>query len=173
MSLQKITVGVKGGGDSVEFYASPELEESGQTIYISMDDIRSPASLMIWMGSPSRTFSINAKLISRTTTEASESVRQKNLLQSWRMPLGNGIGQSAVPKVLSLNGYGNQFQNIPVVVQSVNFSFPTDVDYISTNGYDVPIVWPVSLVLREFHTKDEMESFSYDAFKAGKLPNWN
>lgn len=194
MALQKITLSEKAGSNpyasgsafdisynsafnpsanSVSFYASPELEESGQTIYISMDDIRSPASLLIWMGSPSRTFSINAKLISRTETEAKESVRQKNLLQAWRMPLGGGIGQSSVPSIISLNGYGGQFRNIPVVVQSVNFSFPTDVDYISTSGYDVPIIWPVSVVLREFHTKDEMETFNYNSYKAGTLDNWN
>lgn len=194
MALQKITLSEQKGSNpyasgaafdiafndaynpkanSVIFYASPEVEESGQTIYISMDDIRSPASLMIWMGSPSRTFSINAKLISRTVAEAADSVRQKNLLQAWRMPLGGGIGQSSVPSIISLNGYGGQFQNIPTVVQSVSFSFPTDVDYITVGKFDVPIVWPVSVVLREFHTKNDMEGFDYNAYKSGTLDKWN
>lgn len=161
-------------GDSVVFYASPELEESGSTIYISLDDIRAPASIMVWMGSPSRTFTINSKLISRTQKEAQESVRQKNLLQAWRMPQGSGVGISSVPEIISLTGYGNQFKYIPTIVQSLNISYPTDVDYIdSGNGYFVPIVWPISVTLKEFHTQPDMAAFDYEAYKSGELNFWN
>jgi hypothetical protein len=171
-NTRKITLTAATG--TVEFYSSPEMEESGSTIYISLDDIRSPASLMIWMGSPARTFSINAKLISRTQDEADESFTQKSLLQAWRMPTGAGIAQSSVPEIIYLNGYGNQFNNIPCVVQSLNISYPTDVDYIiSSAGFNVPIIWPVSVVLREFHTTDDMASFDYDAYKSGNLEGWN
>jgi hypothetical protein len=170
-NTRKITLTAATG--TVEFYSSPEMEESGSTIYISLDDIRAPASIMLWMGSPARQFSINAKLISRTAAEADESIRQKNLLQAWRMPTGPGVGSSAVPEIIQLNGYGNQFQSIPCIVISVNFSFPTDVDYISSSGYDVPIIWPVSITLKEFHTQKDMAAFNYDAYRAGTLGNWN
>lgn len=159
--------------DGITFYASPEMEESGSTIYISLDDIRAPASILIWMGSPGRTFNINAKFIARTQAEAVDSAKSVNLLRAWRTPTGNSIAQSSTPEVLGLSGYGNQFMNISVVIQSLNISFPTDVDYIdSGNGFMVPIVWPVSITLREYHTKDDMTSFDYGSYKAGTLEGW-
>lgn len=163
------------GGDKVVFENTPELEEQGSTVYIIEDSIRSPGSLIVWMGSPSRRFSINARLISRTVPEAQQNWKNKVLLQAWRMPTtSGGIGTSSAPEVVNLSGYGDNFLAIPCIVQSVSFSYPTDVDYIDAGNANVPIIWPVSVQLLEYHTTDDMSStYQYDQFKTGQLPGWN
>ena len=166
--------GTTGAGDIVIFKNTPEVEEQSSTAYIIEDSIRSPASLIVWMGSPSRRFTINARLISRTVDEARENWGNKVLLQSWRMPTSGGIGNSSAPEVVVLDGHKSNFLSIPCIVQSVNISYPIDVDYIDIGVANVPIVWPISVSLVEYHTEDDMSNtYNYDAFRSGTLEGWN
>ena len=71
---------------SVSFDVTPDINESGTASYFEASEIRAPCSILIYMGSPSRTFQINAKLISRTTAEAYATEQKVNILRSWRMP---------------------------------------------------------------------------------------
>lgn len=172
---------VESGGEKVIFTATPELEESGTTLYIETSEGRMPSSLLIYMGSPSRNFNISAKLISRTTAEATTNFKYKALLQAWRMPLdafgdggiaGDDSGQT--PRIIRLSGYGKQFMAIPTVVKSVNFTWPSDVDYIADiSGNMVPIIWPVSVSLQEVHTIEDVKAFKYGDYKLGNLEEWS
>jgi hypothetical protein len=87
------------------------------------------------------------------------------------------------PPVLYFYGYSedgitatNTVQNIrrvPVVVASVGFSYPNDVDYIPTlDGVPFPTVMNITLDLRETKAPYEIEQFSLADFKAGKLIGW-
>ena len=159
---------------SVTFDVTPEIEEQGSTAYIIEDSVRAPASIIIWMGSPSRTFNINAKFLSRTVEEARFNYKQKSFLQAWRMPTTKGVGNSSAPELIQLSGYGDNFQDISCIVRSVTFSYPTDVDYIDIGNASIPIVWPVSVQLLEYHTIEDMEStYDYGKFKSGTLEGWN
>lgn len=169
--------------DVVIFRNTPEIEESGSSLYLSIDNIRQAASLLIWLGSPSRTFSITNKMVSRTVEEAETNYKYLSLLRAWRMP-SQGAGtqtdgsDTAAPETLRLWGYdGNgegQFLGIPVVVANLNISFLSDVDYITTSsGYQMPIILPVNISLREAHTANDLtEKFNYGDYKAGKLEEW-
>lgn len=158
----------------IRFFASPEVNESGSALYMEISEIRSPASVSVYMGSPSRIFNINAKLISRTELEAQKNWHYINILRSWRMPNQN-VGQafkSAEPSVLNMFGYGKIFKGIPVVIKNISFDFNTDSDYIkSKNGSDIPIILPVSIQLQEMRTVEDMNTFDIKAFREGKL-NW-
>lgn len=170
----KIKLMAKTSSDTVIFEASPEIEENGTAIYTTLDDIRAPASYSLYAGSPSRTFSLNAQFISRTAEEAENNYKYKSLLQAWRTPIKTFGGIESGPETLILYGYGKNFFRIPVYVNSVNFSFPSDVDYVrSTSGVPMPIVMPVSLTLREARTVQDLQAFNYEQFKAGILPGWN
>lgn len=69
--------------NSVRFFISPEMSESRHVNYVDISDVRLPSSILIWMGSPSRTFSLNAKLLARSTAEADRSFKDLNMLKSW------------------------------------------------------------------------------------------
>lgn len=166
-----------GREKTVVFFATPEVQESGTTIWVDLSEIRAPASYSYYMGSPSRTFNINAKFVSRTTAEAERTLKYVNLLRSWRMPNQDGgvdEGFSAAePSTLHLFGYGHVFRGIPVAIKSLNIDLNGETDYIkSKNGSDVPIIWPVSIGLQEMHSIEDFARFDISRFRKGELPWW-
>lgn len=172
---------VESSGAMVMFKVTPEIEESGQAIYTEINEGRMAATLLVYMGSPSRTFNISAKLVSRTTEEATQNFKNKSLLQAWRMPVNNsagggiaGDGEGATPRIVRLYGYGDMFIGIPTIIRSVNFTLPSDVDYIpDNNGNMLPIVWPVNISLQEAHTMEDVKKFDYEKYKTGTLVEWS
>lgn len=165
------------GTEQVAFNLSPEISESKQVIYAEIGDIRQAASILIYGGSPSRKWSINAKFLSRTTEEADATWYSVQLMRSWTNPDSNykyGI-DSGTPRVLRLYGYGRTWKGIPVVLTSINIDYPTDIDYIQTSfGSNVPIIHSVSLQLTEARKPDDLlnDSFNLEKFKLGVLPEW-
>lgn len=163
--------------NTVKFHATPQIQETGTTLWSSIEDARAPASILTYQGSPSRNFNISAKFISRTKKEADRTFRYVNLLRSWRMPyIGGSAGGrlfAAEPEVLHLFGYGNTFRGIPVVLRSLNLDLTDEVDYIkSSNNSDIPIIWPVTISLQEIHTIKDFNTFKIDDFSKGILPWW-
>lgn len=142
--------------ESVVFQITPEVSESRTVSYVDISDVRLPSSILIWTGSPSRNFTIGAKLFARTEAEADLAFKYKSLLQSWTVSNvnylnGSNFNQtnvtdlavgasggdflfSGTPDVLYLEGYGGQLRRIPVVITALNITYPTDVDYIQTSG---------------------------------------
>lgn len=192
---------INTGIETVTFEISPDMSESKQVIYTEFGDIRQAASILIYGGSPSRKWSINAKFISRTPDEADSSWRMVQRLKSWTNPDKNfkyGFDRS-IPRVLRLYGYGRTWRGIPVVITSLNVEYPTDVDYIPASyvaeparvagqtdeefentpntRYDygtlVPVIQTVSIQLTEIRNPSElMEKFNLEKFKLGMLENW-
>lgn len=164
------------GTEQVAFDLSPEISESKQVIYAEIGDIRQAASILIYGGSPSRKWSLNAKFLSRTQKEADETWRSVQLLRSWTNPDTNykyGI-DSGTPHVLRLYGYGRTWKAIPVVITSLTVDYPTDIDYIPTEyGTNVPVIQSVSMQLTEARTPDDLlKKFDLEKFKLGVLEGW-
>jgi len=90
----------------VVFFVQPNVSESGTANYLEVGDMRQAASLLIYTGSPSRTFSIDATFVSRTVSEAETNLAYVNTLRSWRMPEKTGDGEfnTKTPSRLFLNG---------------------------------------------------------------------
>jgi len=159
----------------VEFDIQPTLSESGSVSYFEIGDIRQAANMLIYMGTPSREFSINGRFVSRSKSEARKSWKSVQLLRSWRMPEQSGGGLNALktPSRLTLRGFGNWFNSIKVRITSLTIEEPEDVDYIRTdNGHDVPIIWPVSVSLKEARSINELRQFDIDKFRRGELGGW-
>lgn len=255
---KSVKLSTPNGKEWVVFYITPEISESRSVNYVDIGDIRMPASILIWMGSPSRSFNINGKLLARTQQEADVSFQSLNYLKSWcvarvsgldskartgtatdvnnyiqRQPVApsypgdiNGVTQAAgtnavalkanavptsialiapvtpppnavpgqtfsvggqlfdkdTPKVLYLEGYSGQFRKIPVVVTSLNISYPSDVNYIqNSTGVWCPIIQDVAITMKEarelFSSKGNVASgaisgFDLTAFKNGTLDFW-
>lgn len=155
---------------------TPEFSESGSVSYAEIADIRQAASILIYMGSPGRSFSINAKFVSRTPEEAGENYRMLQLLKSWRTPdkqFATAL-DSATPRVVRLYAYGNNIKGIPTVMKSINIDFPVDCDYISTadNMAKMPIIFSVSMQFQETRNAKELEQFDIEKYKTGQLQWW-
>lgn len=74
-------------GNSVAFDASPELTETRQTNYHSLDPTHMPGSIQVFKNSNSRTFNLSsAKFLSRTPAEADNTIKRLWVLRSWGMP---------------------------------------------------------------------------------------
>lgn len=159
---------------SVVFEVQPSMSESGNTEYQEISSMRQPASILIYRGSPSREFSINAKFVSRSEQEGEKNLRYVRLLRSWRMPETEGSTSSGSkpPSRLKLTGLGDWFNSIHVRISSLTIETPEDVDYIRVNGVDVPIVWPVNVSLKETRSPSELENFDIEAFRRGDLFTW-
>lgn len=163
----------------IDFDATPDINESGSANYNDISEIRAPASIMIYSGTPSRTYQINAKMFSRTQEEARRTEKKLNVLRSWRMPeaLTGGFAV-AVPAILELSGYKEMFKNIPVVMTNLSIDFSSEFDSIRARRSDtpIPIVVPVSITLREIHNSEDnlsaLEKFDIANFREGTLPNW-
>jgi len=79
-------VSALAGGDTVYFDTTPTVSESGGVEYSSVSLVHMPGEIQVYKGTKSRTFGINAKLISRTSHEASDNIGKLQTLQSWRLP---------------------------------------------------------------------------------------
>lgn len=163
--------------DTIEFDLSPDISESKQVIYAEIGDIRQAASILIYGGSPSRKWSVQAKFLSRTEEEADATWKNVQLLRAWSNPDANykyGADTFGTPHVLRLHGYGRTWKGIPVVLTGVNVEYPSDIDYIPTTyGTGVPVIQAVSFQLTEARTPDDLlKNFDMEKFKRGILPEW-
>ena len=171
-----------GGGDPVIFKVRPEVTVSSSANYIEVSEIRQAASILVYIGSPSRTFTVNAKLVSRTKKEADKNFEILHRLRSWRMPTKNtgrlgADDTSDSPPALELLGYGTEtignFRAIRCVMTALNEDFPVDVDYVTcSNTSEMPIIMTVSISLKEIHKPEDLDKFDFNEFKSGKLPEW-
>lgn len=161
---------------SVIFDVQPTVSESGSVSYFEIGDIRQAANMLIYMGTPSREFSINGRFVSRSKSEASRNWRYVQTLRRWRMPEQSGgeLNATKTPSRLTMTGLGNWFNKITVRITSLNIEEPEDVDYIRTEDgrYDVPIVWPVTVSLKEAKSVEEMREFDINSFRQGTLSGW-
>ncbi len=166
---------------AVTFDITPELEESGSNSLITIDSIRAPASIVIWMGTHSRRFTISATFVSRTVKEATNNFKNISLLKAWRMPMSSTLGQSSAmiskyqiaPETLRLYAYKDNIRGVPVVVGSLNITYPSSVDYIPTdNGTPMPIITKLTISLTEVHNLAGFKVYNYEKFKLGLLEGW-
>lgn len=185
MAQEEITLR-SSDGDSVIFYVTPELTESRSVSYNEISDIRQAGSIVIYMGTASRTYSINAKMVARTGDEADLTYKNTHILKSWCMPKagapewwdnggsGNTLSNDGVtaaidssialgsnnPVILKLYGYGKrQLRGVTVVMESLSIEYPADMTYIKCNSTEayIPIVQTFNIGLKEVHNTEEID----------------
>jgi len=155
---------------------TPEFSESKNVQYAEISEIRAAGSILIFIASPGRTFSINAKLISRTPEEASQNFAYLHTMKSWGQPdldYTNALKDVSVPRTIRIYAYGQNVKGVPTAMKSITVDFPTDVDYIPTvgNTAKMPIICNVSMSFQETRTAEELQAFDILKYKSGQL-NW-
>lgn len=173
-------------GAYVNFSVSPEISESKSVNYIEISEIRQAASILVFIASPGRNFTVNAKLVSRSEAEAAQNFSRLNLMKSWSMPDKQGGSRvsgspssrsidTSAPTILYIYGYGQLLKGIQVVMKSINIEYPTDVDYVPVAGdpkTKMPIIMPVSMTFQEIRSAEELQQFDLNAYKLGQLEHW-
>jgi hypothetical protein len=165
--------------DYVRFKVMPTISESRNASYSDVQIAHHPGVIIKYDHTSSRAWGLSQiKLISRTVAEATENQRTLNLMRSWLMPyygygteIENKNMLGAPPDVLMFSAYGEQnIANIPVVLESMNFSWPNDVDYIHTDDMQpFPVILSIDIALKEAWSPREYSGFSLGAYKAGNM----
>lgn len=121
----------------IEFDVTPDITEAGSVSYFEAGDIRGPGSILMYMGSPARNFTISAKLVARNAAEAIRVNKQIHILKSWRQPESYVGGLAdGTPTLLYLQGYGKMFKDIPTVMTDLSIEFSSEHDAIAVTGQE-------------------------------------
>ena len=170
----------------VEFLVMPQVSERRNVTYSEFQPLHHPGHIMKYRDSSSRSWGVNAKLVSRSISEADQNVKYLNNIRSWSVaPYGNGtrlnkdfpIDRGAIggpPSTLTFSGIGESIiPTVPVVLTSYSWTYPNDVDYIETSDkYDrqqFPVILDISLELTESYSPNQYSNFSLGDFRNGDL----
>jgi len=72
--------------DYVVFEATPEINETRNVNYKSLDLLHMPGSILAYANSSTRTFNMVIKLVSRNIDEATKNSENLQILRSWTLP---------------------------------------------------------------------------------------
>jgi hypothetical protein len=169
------------GSSDIIFQVMPVISESHAAEYDSFNPLHHPGEILKYKSTRARTWSLEAKLISRTSEEASENLKYINVLRSWLMPFyGKGTqnaGQTskylgAPPPILTLSGYGDLTVGpISCILETYSWRWPNDIDYIQTEEKTpFPVVVDISLSLKESLSPNEFSNFNLIEYRKGNLP---
>ena len=166
--------------DTVVFAVMPTISESGSATYESFGPHHHPGEIMKYKTTPSRSWSVTAKFISRTTEEATRNLKYLNIIRAWRMPFyGQGTASipsttellGAPPPILTLQAYGNKMVGpAKCVLENYSLTFPDDVDYIPTDDQTpFPVIISISLSLKESWSPSEYSGFDIISYREGNM----
>lgn len=185
---------VEPGVAQVVFDVMPEVVESRTVEYEPIAPPQLPSAFQKYKGTASTQWSVNATLTCRTTKEATKNLEILNTLRGWTVPFfGSKTAEQypkklgAPPPVLTFTGWRAQMVGpVPVVITSLNWNFPQDVDYIPADEFEVkdnqpgnhkktgkkvpfPTVIKIAIQLVESFSTDKMNGFSLADFRTGHM----
>lgn len=164
----------------VRFRVMPEVVESRTAEYEAIAPPQFPSAFQKYKGTSSTQWTVNATLTCRTEKEATDNLDTLNILRGWTMPFfGSKTAEQfpqklgAPPPVLKFSGWRAQMVGpVQVVITSLNWNFPQDVDYIPARGKNgvavpFPTVIKIAIQLVESFSTDQMNGFSLGHFRQG------
>lgn len=172
-------------GKSVIFDVMPEVVESRTVEYEAVAPPQYPTAFQKYKGTSSTQWTVNATLISRTTDEATRNLGILNILRGWTMPFfGTRTATTfpdklgAPPPVLTFSGWRERMVGpVQVVITSLNWNFPQDVDYIPARRpedggnavADIPFPTVIKLAIQlvESFSTDQVNGFDLNHFRYG------
>jgi len=106
-----------------------------------------------------------------TAQNADEAQYVRDMIQFFRtatkMFYGASSPKGAPPPVVQLQGHGNLFENISVVVRDFSYTFPNDVNYISAGSSSIPTDMTITIDLLPVYSKNFIQSFSISSYAQG------
>ena len=175
------------GGEQIIFDVMPEIYETRSVEYESISPPQSPAAFQKYKGTASVQWTINATLVCRTQNEATNNLQTLNTLRAWTMPFfGSKIANVAAwakktgapPPVITLSGWRKSVMGpTPVVITGLNWTFPTDVDYLPAESkidgalVPFPTILKVAINCVETYSTDQMNGFDRRSMLIGDIEN--
>lgn len=202
LSANPFAVRLKAVGNDrvVAFRVSPEINETRNNAYRTIDPVHMPGAIQVFTNSSPRTWNVSQiKLISRNGVEAEENLQIVNVLRSWMLPFfgkSTTLGRDSVggksysaelrgapPEVLKFTAYSDHgddakgvtnIRNIPVVMTNLTIPYVSDVDYIETSEtkQPFPAVMEINMTLIETHSPQEYSEFDIIRYRLGRLPGF-
>lgn len=172
-----------GKNSTVVLDVMPTISETRSASYDPFSPVQHPGDILKYRGTNSRTWSVSARLVSRTSAEATENLKKLNAIRSWVMPF-YGVGTAETkdlvgnlggpPPILTLRAYGNKcIGPVPCVLEQYTNEWPNDCDYLPAIIDGVtspfPVMMTVTLSLKESYSPAEASGFSLAAYKNGDL----
>jgi hypothetical protein len=177
--------------DRIIFKVTPTIDETRSANYDSFSPPQHPGAMQMYKSTTARTINVNGKFLSRTTSEADETLHMLNTIRSWVMPyygktaddstynVINKIALGTPPDILKISAYGSgNLKDVPVVLQTYNWTYPEDVDYIfatdptdETQQVPIPRIIDITLTLTETYSPEEYSNFDIYSYKEGDLTN--
>jgi hypothetical protein len=169
----------------VEFDVTPEVTETRGIDYEALSISQMPGEFQKYKGTKSTQWQISATFTCRTRDEAHRNLRYLNTLRGWSMPYfgekqriqfaaSGKLG--APPPVLQFSGWRGLVGTVPVVITSLSWVWPKDVDWIPTNEVDkngqlvpFPTVMQVNIVMVESFSAQQFNGFDLVAFRLGHM----
>jgi hypothetical protein len=169
----------------IEFSVMPQIVENRSVSYDPIAPVQFPGEFQKYKGTPSVQWVLTATFVASTTNEASLNLKYLNILRAWTMPyFGENTKKQypsligAPPPVLRFKGFrGNgTIGDVPVVITSLNWDWPKDVDYIPAVSPDgahdnipFPTVMQVTIQLVESFSTTEFNNFDRDKYLLGDM----
>lgn len=176
-----------GDGDEVSFDSTPDVSESISVDYEALSPPQMPGEFMKYRGTKATTWMITATLTCRTRAEASLKYKDVLVLRGWSKTFfgdkqktdifGDKSKLGAPPPVINFSGWRGVVGPVPVVLTSLQISWPKDVDWIQTNFTEkgtselipFPTVMQVTINLTESFSADQFNQFDLAMFKNGDM----
>jgi hypothetical protein len=165
--------------DKVIFTVMPQVSESRTVSYEAVQPAQFPGAFHKYKGTESTTYTISAVFASSTPYQAGKNLENLRRLKSWTMPFfGDNVPKDklgAPPPVLLFRGLRGAVGEVPVVITSLSYDWPKDVDYIKAQGSagntPFPTIMSVSISVVESFSVAEFNGFNLDAFAKGDMTN--
>lgn len=166
------------GINRVVFDVMPRIDESASVDYEAITPIHHPGVIQKYRNSSVRSWRISARLISRTSAEATANLTVINMIRAWQKPFfGEGTAASnpallgAPPPILTLNAYGPRMIGpVKCVMKDCSWTWDNTLDWIPTHdGNPFPVIIDINLSLDESWSPAEYSGFDIVKYKQGDL----
>lgn len=181
-SSHKVKLMSQVDGSEVVFDNMPEVNEVRAIEYEALSPPHMPGEFQKYRGTKSTQWTLTVVLTAATVNEATLNRYYVNTLRAWSMPYfgeaqsySNRLG--APPPVLSFSGWRGLVGTLPVVLTSMNWTWPKDVDWLPTSDIDpqsgmkipFPAVITLQMNLVEALSAAQFNAFDLASFRAGDM----
>jgi hypothetical protein len=137
-TLKARLVSLANPSEFIIFDVSPSIAEERTVNYQSLNPVHMPGSIWMYQNTESRTFSITAKMVSRTPQEARKNLEYHNRLRGWCMPYFGATTAQQERQKASARGNNNPTQNTatsPTGRTATNNLLGSPPDVLSFSAY--------------------------------------
>lgn len=173
-----------GGAVEVVFDIMPEVAEQRSVEYEPLAPPQLPGEFQKYKGTKSTQWTITGTFAASTREQAAKNYLYMNTLRGWTMPFF-GDKQSktsegklgAPPPVLDFSGWRGLVGTVPVVITSLSWNWPKDVDWLPTGILDevnneeipFPAVIQVTINIVESFSAEQFNAFDIVEFRNGRM----